>query len=174
MSFIYTIINSDLNKLKEMGYQILPEEICEAPKNENYYYKEVIQPKDGVCVNGLIKMYQDSAKTICENEKFRKLHRDIGIRFRKVNGEYKLIVTDTMVEMFRHWRIELDIENKEVYFTISDGAVPSFYDAENVLDAQAPKEVKELIEAGIIEKVEIDENGNIIEDNKILDAEIVQ
>lgn len=168
MNYIYIIKNKDLEKIKNLGYETLPEEICEAPENENYYFKEVIQPKDGMCVKGLIKMYNTSADTICNNEKYKQLHENLGIKFEKVDGKYELIQTDELIEMFRHWRIELDLTDNEVYFTISDGAVPSFYDAENVLDICAPNEIKELLENEIIEKVEVNANGDIVRDAEII------
>ena len=46
--------------------------------------------------------------------------------------------------MFRAWRIELDLENKNVYFTISDNNIPCFYDAEQVIDRYCFEEIKEL------------------------------
>lgn len=157
MSYIYKFKNMDIEKIKELGYDKLPETICPAPQNENYYFKMVMQPTNSECVLSLIDFYNKIADKICSDKKLRKAHSDIGINFRKKTGKkhYYLIMNKELRNMFRAWRIELDLEEGDVYFTISDGSLPKFYDAELVLEKYCPKEIEELLINDLIQKEEV-------------------
>lgn len=162
MSYIYTL-KDDLNfeqlaeKLKELGYEELPADITGGEGIDNlytYYFKVAEQPRYGECVNQLIGFYEKLANKICYNEFARKAHSKMGIKYRKTNGVFHLVVNDELREMFSMWRVEIDLNSREIYFTISDGNMPRFYDAEKVLDVYCKPEIDLLKENNLIEKVE--------------------
>lgn len=157
MSYIYKLQNIDTEKLKELGYEILPETICQAPENQKYYYKMVLQDTNSECVLSLIKFYNDIADKICADKAMRKVHADIGIKFRKKKNtkHYYLMMNKNLRMMFRAWRIELDLEEADVYFTISDGSLPKFYDAEQVIEKYCKAEIEELVNNNLVYKEEI-------------------
>lgn len=159
MTYIYKIaddINIDnvIERLIDMGYQKLPEEICGAPQNEKYYFKIVMQPQDGECVKVLTDFYNDAAEKICSDKKMKKIHSKMGIKYKKRDGKYKLVITPSLLEMFSAWRLELDFEENDIYFTISDGSMPRFYDAEKVIEKFCKEEINALLLNGIAKKVE--------------------
>lgn len=154
MSYIYVLKDGyDLEKLKEIGFDYMPSDIV-GKENEKIIYKIVEQPIDGECVNELIKFYNKIALKICTDKIAKKAHEAMGIKFTKRKNTYKLYVTDELLEMFSLWRIEINLEIGELYFTISDGNMPSFYDAELVLDKYCKDEIDLLIANNLIEKVE--------------------
>lgn len=158
MSYIYTFKEGmSKEKLKELGYDILPESLCPAPQNQEYYYKMVFQDTNAGCVLWLIDFYNKNADRICADKQMRKVHADIGIKFRRKRNEkhYYLIMNKDLRTMFRAWRLEIDFEEKGVYFTIADGSLPRFYDAENVLETYCPEEIKELVINNMIQKEEV-------------------
>ena len=156
MSYIYKLKNIDKEKLKELGYETLPETLCPAPQNENYYFKIVLQGTNSEPVLSLIDHYNKIADKICADKQMRKAHAAIGIKFRKKTGKkhYYLMMNKDLRMMFRAWRIELDLENEDVYFTISDGSIPCFQDAEQVMERYCPEEIKELELNGLVYKEE--------------------
>ena len=161
MSYIYRLKTSDegvKEKLIELGYDKLPVELCPAPQNENFLYKVVMQPKDGECVNSLIAHYNAGADFICKDKKLREVYASIGIKFKKPKGKPRqLILTDELLDMFSAWRLEISLSSGEVYFTIADDSIRSFYDAEVVLERYCPSEVEELVINDLIVKEEIKE-----------------
>lgn len=146
VKYVYKLKNIDKEKLKELGYQPLPESICSAPDNENYYFKMVLQDTNADCVLNLIDFYNVNAEKICADKNMRAVHAAIGIKFRKKKktGKYYLIMTPSLRMMFRAWRIELDLQNEDVYFTISDGSLPAF-GQDTVIEKYCPEEIQELI-----------------------------
>lgn len=157
MSYIYKLKNIDIEKLKGLGYEPLPETICPAPDNQKYYYKMVLQDTNSECVLSLIKFYNDIADKICADKTMRKAHSDIGINFRKKKGtkHYYLIMNKKMRMMFRAWRLELDLEDEDIYFTISDGSLPKFYDAELVIEKYCKDEIETLVLNDLAYKEEV-------------------
>lgn len=161
MSYFYRLKkeinkNEAIEKLKEMEYDLLPYELCGLNDNDSIYFKVIEQPKDGECVKTLIQHYNMVAEKICSDKLLRKLHAEIGIKFRKKGNVHRLIITDEVKEMFSYWRLELNFYEPEynVYFTISDGSFPRFYDAEKVMSKYCSDEIQMLLLNDIIEKVE--------------------
>ncbi|MBR3208842.1 MAG: hypothetical protein IKF82_01095 [Bacilli bacterium] len=156
MSYIYRLSeNPNLDLLKEIGFELLPAELYGSKDNETIYYKIIQQPLDGQCVKELVGFYESIADNICTDQKARRAHCDMGIRFKFKDGHYHLVVTKTLLEMFSMWRIEIDLETKDVYFTISDGNMPSFSDAELVLDKYCKETIDMLLVNDLIYKEEL-------------------
>lgn len=156
MSYVYKLKNADKEKLAELGFEKLPEELCPAPQNENYLFKVVMQPADGECVKTLISYYNKGANQIVKNKELKEAYASIGIKFRSSKNKPRhLVITPELIEMFQGWRIEINLETEEVYFTIADGSLPRFYDAELVLEKYCPEEIKELIINDLIQKEEV-------------------
>lgn len=157
MSYIYKLKNIDKEKLKELGYEPLPTTLCPAPQNQKYYFKIVLQETNSEPVLSLIDYYNKIADKICADKEMRKAHATIGIKFRKKTGEkhYYLMMNKDLRMMFRAWRIELDLEDEDVYFTISDGSLPRFYDAEQVIERYCQEEIKELELNDLVYKEEV-------------------
>lgn len=161
MSYIYKLkdgINKDevIEKLKEMEYDLLPFELCGLDDNDSIYFKVIEQPRDGECVKTLINHYNMVADKICSDKLLRKMHAEIGIKFRKKGSKYRLIITDELKEMFSYWRLEINFYEPlfNVYFTISDGSFPRFYDADLVMSKYCSAEIEILLLNDIIEKIE--------------------
>ena len=155
-SYVYRLKNVDKEKLAELGYEKLPEELCPAPQNENFLFKVVMQPADGECVKQLVDYYNKGADEIVKNKTLKDVYASIGIKFRKPKGKPRqLVLTPELVEMFQGWRIELSLKDEEVYFTIADGSLPRFHDAELVLEKYCPNEIKELLLNDLIIKEEV-------------------
>lgn len=161
MNYIYKLKdgidkNEAIEKLKEMGYDLLPYELCGLTDNDSIYFKVIEQPKDGECVRTLINHYNQIADKICSDKLYRKMHAEIGIKFRKKGNKYRLIITDELKEMFSLWRLEINFYEPifNVYFTISDGSFPRFYDAEKVMPKYCNEEIEMLLLNNIIEKIE--------------------
>jgi len=158
MSYIYKLKeNANIEKLKELGYQELPETICPAPDNKNYLFKVVLQDTNSDCVLSLIEFYNKMADKICKDKQQRKLHASIGIKFRKKTGKkhYYLMMNKDLRMMFRTWRLEINLKERDIYFTISDGSLPSFYDGELIIEKYCPKEIDELIKNDLVETEEL-------------------
>lgn len=153
MSYIYKLKSNSPQKYADLGFEFLPADIY-GMEQSTIMYKIEEQPKDGQCVQQLIDFYNNIANNIIFDKKARKAHSLMGIKFRKKSGELRLIVTDELREMFSLWRLEINLEDGDVYFTISDGSMPSFYDAELVLDKFCGEDINKLIENGLIEKCE--------------------
>lgn len=155
MSYVYSLKNVDKEKLTELGYEKLPEELCPAPENENFLFKVVMQPADGDCVKNLISYYNRGADKIVKNKTLRDAYASIGIKFRSSKKMARhLVITPELIEMFQAWRLEINLKTEEVYFTIADGSLPRFHDAELVLEKYCPEEIKELTLNGLIIKEE--------------------
>ena len=174
-TYIYqTKENVDVEKLKEIGFELLPEEVCGIKNNDFIYYKIVKQPEDGECVNTLIGFYNFIADNICGNKFARKAHANMGIKFRAKKGKHHLVVTPELREMFSAWRIEINLQEDDanVYFTISDGNMPRFHDAEHVMEKYCKEDIDLLVLNNIIEKVQINvakvENNGKTEGEKIV------
>lgn len=158
MSYIYTVKNADIDKIKELGFDLLPESLIGAPNPDLIFFKVQPQPYDGECVKSLIDFYDKMADKICSDSKMRKAHALIGIKFRRKKGKYVLQINDEVLEMFSLWRLELNLMDNEynVYFTISDGNLPRFFDAEKVIEKYCDKnDIETLVLNNIIEKIEI-------------------
>lgn len=155
MSFVYKLKNIDTEKYKELGFEPLPEEICAAPDNQNFWFKVVLQETNSEPVLSLIDYYNRIADKICSDVKLRAAHAKIGIKFRKKKGKHYLVLNHDLRMMFRAWRIELDLENEDVYFTISDQNIPCFYDADMVLDRYCDEAIKELLVNDLIYREEV-------------------
>ena len=159
MSYNYKLKNTSdetKEKLIALGYEKLPEELCEAPENENYLYKVVMQPRDGECVKSLIDHYNRGAEFICKNKDLRQIYASMGIKFKSTKKQPRhLILTEELLDMFSAWRIEIDLKTESVYFTISDDNIPRFHDAELVLEKYCPEEIKELVMNDLIQKEEV-------------------
>lgn len=157
-TYIYqTKKNIDIEKLKEIGFELLPDVVCGIKDNDFIWYKIVKQPEDGECVKTLINFYNSIADRICEDKFVRKAHANMGIRFRRKKGKYYLLVTPELREMFSAWRIEINLQEDDanVYFTISDGNMPRFHDADHVMDKYCKEDIDLLVLNDIIEKVQI-------------------
>lgn len=156
-NFVYqTKEKCDVEKLKELGFELLPDVVCGFENNKDIYFKIVQQPLDGECVNELIKFYNNIAEKICSDKFVRKAHAKMGIKFRKKKNKYYLLVSNELREMFSLWRIEINLQEDgtNVYFTISDGNMPRFH-AEIVMEKYCKNDIEALVQNGIIEKVEI-------------------
>lgn len=154
--------------LEDLGFELLPQEICKVENTDSIWFKIVEQPKDGDCVNLLINFYNNLAEKICADKFARRCHVQMGIKFRKKNEKYHLVVTDALREMFSMWRLEINLDDFEpnIYFTISDGNMPSFYDANLVINKYCKDVISELINGGVAEKVKVEQETK--------DAHIVQ
>ena len=160
MSYIYRLVeNPNLEMLKEIGFELLPPELYGDNSNETIYYKIIEQPEDGECVAQLLGFYERIADNICTDPEVRRAHYKMGIRFRFRNGHYHLIVNREMLKMFSLWRIEIDLDTRDVYFTISDGNMPSFSDAELVLDKYCKDTIDLLVLNDLIYKEELVEKA---------------
>ena len=155
MSYIYKLKNIDVEKLKELGYDTLPESICAAPDNQKYYFKMVLQDTNSEPVLSLIDYYNKVADKICSDVKLRAAHAKIGIKFRKKKGKHYLVMNHDLRMLFRAWRLELDLDDEDVYFTISDGSLPRFYDAEQVIEKYCKAEIEELVINDLAYKEEV-------------------
>lgn len=144
---------ADVEVLKELGFEYLPKELYGTEEAPNILYKIVVQPQDGQCVGTLIDFYQAISDKICTDRQSRRAHAKMGIKYKYKDGVFKLIVTPAMREMFSLWRIEMNFETGDVYFTISDGNMPSFYNSD-VLEKYCGEDVDTLVLNNIIEKVE--------------------
>lgn len=155
MSYLYQLKDgTDVEKLKEMGFSYLPAELYGSDEEHNILYKIIKQPLDGKCVQTLIDFYQSLSNTICSDRVARRAHVKMGIKYRMKNGKFNLIITQDLREMFSMWRLEIDFEIGDVYFTISDGSMPRFYDAEQVMEKYCKEDIDLLVLNNIIEKVE--------------------
>lgn len=151
MAYIYKLKSNLPEKYADLGFEFLPADLY-GMEQKIIMYKIEEQPKDGQCVQQLIDFYNHIADNVILDKKARKAHALMGIKFRKKSGKLRLVVTDELREMFSLWRLEINLEDGDVYFTISDGNMPSFYDAELVLDKFCGEDIKKLIENGLIEK----------------------
>ena len=159
MSYVYSLKNANKEKLIELGYEKLPEELCPAPQNEDFLFKVVMQPADGECVKTLISYYNKGADEIVKNKALREAYAKIGIKFRNSKKRPRhLIITPELIEMFQAWRIEINLKTEEIYFTIADGSLPRFHDAELVMEKYCPEEIKELTLNDLIVKEEVVED----------------
>ena len=154
--------------LEKLGFELLPKEICKIDNPDSIWFKIIEQPRNGDCVNLLINFYNNLAEKICADKFARRCHAQMGIKFRKKNDKYHLVVTDSLREMFSMWRLEINLDDFEpnIYFTISDGNMPSFYDADLVIEKHCKDVIKELVENGVAEKVRVEQETK--------DAHIVQ
>ena len=172
MNYIYKVkeginVEEAIEKLKELEYDLLPYELHRLPDNDRIYFKVIEQPKTGECVNTLVNHYNMVAEKICSDKTLRKLHAEIGIKFRKKGNIHKLIITDELREMFSYWRLEINFYEPvfNVYFTISDGSFPRFFDAEKVIEKYCKEEIELLLLNDIVEKIEAPEE-KVKEENK--------
>lgn len=158
MSYIYKLKdNANLELLNEIGFELLPSELYGDGLNETIYYKIVEQPQDGQCVQQLVAFYNSIADKICTDQEIRRAHCKMGIKFRFRDGHYHLILGKEMLKMFTLWRVEFDMEERELYFTISDGNMPRFYDSREVLDKYCSELIETLKINDLIEEEELKE-----------------
>ncbi len=159
--YVYKVKAKSKMKLRNLGFKTLPKKIS---YNRHVLYKVVPQPVDGDCVNGLFNRYNNEKwqKTFLTKESIEN-YKNIGMEFEELyleDGTKHMILVDTpeVREMFSMWRLEVDYNDDEglyLSFTIGDGTIPSFYNAEKVLDKYCPNEIKELLEKELIEKEEV-------------------
>lgn len=156
MSYIYRLKDgADVEKFKELGFEYLPPELYGSEEENNILYKIVKQPSDGACVQSLINFYNSIANRICSDRMARRAHVKMGIRYRYCKGKYRLSINPDLIETFSLWRIEIDFEMGDVYFTISDGNLPRFYDADLVMDKYCKEEIELLRLNDLIERIEL-------------------
>ena len=154
MSYVYRVKDgADVEVFKELGFDYLPPELYGSEDENNILYKIIQQPLDGQCVKTLIDFYNSIAEKICSDKLIRKAHSKMGIKFRWQKGKYKLVLNPIMLKMFRLWRLEIDFETGDIYFTISDGNMPRFYDAEQVIETYCKEDIETLVLNNVVEKV---------------------
>jgi hypothetical protein len=156
METIYKLVEDvDLNEFAKRGYDLLP--------NTLTMVKIIEQPEDGEAVKYLLYKYYTNKDWIEQiyNKNKKEIKDTIGLRYYE-NGDIRY--TKKLRTILTNWRIEIDAaDGGWLGFASLDPFDRLVYYGKGILDKYCKQEVDELLELGLIEEVEVNNEGGHLE-----------
>lgn len=156
MEVIYKLVEDcDLNKFAVRGYDLLPNTVT--------LVKIIEQPEKGEAVQYLLHKYYTNKDWIEQiyNKNKKEIKDTIGLRYYE-NGEIRY--TKKLKTVLTNWRIEIDVtDGGWLGFASLDPFDRLVYYGKGILDKYCNEEIQALLNEGLIEEVEIDNEGGHLE-----------
>ncbi len=151
MDIVYKLVEDvDLNEFAKRGYDLIPQTFT--------LVKIIKQPDDGEAVKYLLYRYYTNKDWIDQiyNKNKKEIQNTIGLRY-YANGDIRY--TKKLKTILTDWRIEIDVNDGGwLGFASLDPFDRLVYYGKGILDKYCNDEVKELLELGLIEEIEVDGN----------------
>lgn len=159
MNKVYRVVSDEAyNELgrAEYGYLLIPNSIIA--------FKIIEQDLDSEPVKSILQKFYENPvwqeKIYKKNKKH--LYESIGLKYSKG----KPVMTKKFTTMLKSWRIEIDPDDEQLPYALSfrclDYHDQTTYYGKNILDKYCPDEIKLLLERGIIEEVDVDDEGRYL------------
>jgi hypothetical protein len=151
---------TDLNKFAEMGYDIIPSELP-------LLVKIIPQDFDGeLCQGSLQNIYNDPvwrSKVYSWHKK--EMEQTLGLKYRRG----KIVMTEQFKHVLTDWRIQIEpFTDGWLGFASMDPYDHNVYYAHNHLEQYCADEIKALLEADMIELIEVEQD----DENKAENEEV--
>lgn len=140
---------TDLNKFAEMGYDIIPAELP-------LLVKIIPQDFDGeLCQGSLQNIYNNSEwKTRIYNWHKKEMEQTLGLKYKRG----KAVISDQFRHVLTDWRIQIEpFGDGWLGFASMDAYDKNIYYASRHLNQYCADEIKALLDADMIELIEVEQ-----------------